>query len=152
MFVLKAVRYALFDVIADAGISIDIAGIPTAVTVEKNPPSGGWLPDDALPGVYLFMRREVIEPEARRVDLRTITANVILQARGGRLDVVDQVDDMQEAIEVLIASDPTLGGKVRQIRLTDSEIQLERGAVVFAARRLTFEIKASVERSAPTIV
>ncbi|MBL3587860.1 hypothetical protein JMM61_21390, partial [Rhodovulum sulfidophilum] len=76
------------------------------VTILRSPPSGGWVKDDALPGIYMYLRREEIRPASMTRSARTITLDLILEARGA--DAEDQLDDMQRAVERSIAASANL--------------------------------------------
>ncbi len=151
MFVLKAVRHAVNDLLAAPVIEISVAGVPTAVTLKKSPPAGGWINDSELPAVFSYMRSETIEPSTFTADARLPRLDLVLQAKGGGDDVLDQIDDMQLEIERRIAGSGKLGGLVQSIRPVSSEVHTDRGDVVFGARRVTFEIKASVSRRDPVL-
>lgn len=151
MFVAKKLRHAITDTLDAAALSIAVAGVPQAVTVLRAPPSGGWVSDAQLPAVYLYVRRETISPQARGIDDRSFQVDMILQAKGSGDDVLDQLDDLQLALEIAIAGSGNLGGLVTEIRPQESEIHIERGSVVFGARRLSFAARVGVTRRDPTL-
>lgn len=151
MFVLKAIRHAVNDLLETPTISIAVAGTPTEVTLKKSPPSGGWVNDSELPAVFSYMRSETIQAFTYTSDDRKPRLDLVLQAKGTGDDVLDQIDDMQLEIETRIATSGNLGGLVRSIRPVASEVHTDRGAVVFGARRVTFEIDVAVARAAPSL-
>lgn len=151
MFVLKAVRHAVNDLLQTPVITISVAGTPTSVTLKKSPPSGGWVNDGDLPAVFSYMRSETIEAFTFKADDRKPRLDLVLQAKGGSDDVLDQIDDLQLEIEKRIAASGNLGGLVRSIRPIGSEVHTDRGEVIFAARRVTFEINVSVPRQVPVL-
>lgn len=151
MFVLKAIRHAVNDLLATPVIEIAVAGVPTEVTLKKSPPAGGWVNDTDLPAVFSYMRSETIEAFTFKADDRKLRLDLVLQAKGTGDDVLDQIDDLQLEIEKRIAASGNLGGLVRSIRPLSSEVHTDRGEVIFAARRVTFEINVSVPRQAPVL-
>ncbi len=151
MFVLKAIRHAVNDLLTTPAIEIAVGGTPATVTLKKSPPTGGWVNDTDLPAVFSYMRSETIEAFTFKSDDRKPRLDLVLQAKGGGDDVLDQIDDMQLEIEKRIAASGNLGGLVRSIRPVSSEVHTDRGDVVFGARRVTFEIQASVPRALPVL-
>ncbi|MCG7520850.1 hypothetical protein [Ruegeria sp. Ofav3-42] len=150
MFVGKAVRHAVSDLLSSADIKVDVGGVATDVAVIKNPPAGSWVDEKKLPALYLFPSGEEISPFSHGKDSRDYQLEVMLQAKGPH-DVLDQLDDMQEIVEKTIAESERLGGLVREIRPIRARIHQERGAVVFGARIVTFDVKVSVPRRSPVI-
>lgn len=151
MFVLKAIRHAVNDLIATPAIEISVGGTATAVSLKKSPPSGGWVNDSDLPAVFSYMRSETIEAFTFKADDRKPRLDLVLQAKGLGDDVLDQIDDLQLEIERRIADSGNLGGLVRSIRPIGSEVHTNHGEVVFGARRVTFEIQVSVPRALPVL-
>ncbi|MBL3587799.1 hypothetical protein JMM61_21055 [Rhodovulum sulfidophilum] len=149
MFASKAIRHAIADLLEAAGISVDTPAGRLPVTILRSPPSGGWVKDGALPGIYMYLRREEIRPASMTRSARTITLDLILEARGA--DAEDQLDDMQRAVERSIAASANLGGLVMEIRPIDAEIHLERGSVIFGARRLSWSVRVEVPRADPSL-
>lgn len=147
----KALRQAVAAILEDAAIEIDVGGDPTAVSILVHPPSGGWLPDKRLPGIYVFVRSERIEAATHSDTGRTYLIDVVLQARGTSAAAIDQVDDLQLEVERAIGADETLGGLATSCDPAGSEIHLDKGEVVFAARRLTFEAVVLVPWGDPDI-
>ena len=151
MHPLKALRRASVDCVAAAEITVPVGGVPTAITVLEHPPTGGAVPEEDLPAIYCYIRSERVEPDSMRTDDRTILLDFVLQASGLRHDGLDQVDDMHLALERAIAGSGRLGGLVMTIRPVGSEVNVERGEVVFAARRVTFEARILASRSDPSV-
>ncbi|MBL3580649.1 hypothetical protein BV509_17475 [Rhodovulum sulfidophilum] len=149
MFASKAIRHAIADLLEAADIAVDTPARRLPVTILRSPPSGGWVKDDALPGIYMYLRREEIRPATMTRAARTITMDLILEARGA--DAEDQLDDMQLAVERTIAASANLGGLVMEIRPVDAEIHIERGSAIFGARRLSWSVRVEVPRSDPSL-
>jgi hypothetical protein len=142
----KAIRHAATERLVFAGMAISVGSVMTSVTVSKHPPAGAWIPDADLPGVYVYVRQERVEPGTLCADLRIYMVDIVLQAKGGRDDVLDQIDDLQFEVENALLSDFTLGGLVYDLHLIGSEIYLNQGEVVFGARKATFEARCEIDR------
>ena len=151
MHPLKALRQRSSALLSAAGIAVDINGQPVAVSVFEHPPTGGWVAADKLPAIFCYVRSEVIEAGTYAKDQRGALLDVVLQAKGGRDDVLDQLDDIHLAMEIAFASDFSLGGLLYRFRPTGSEIYTNQGEVVFAARRVTYEAQLMVPRADPTV-
>uniref|UniRef100_UPI0013007AD7 hypothetical protein n=1 Tax=Oceanicella sp. SM1341 TaxID=1548889 RepID=UPI0013007AD7 len=141
MHPLKALRLRVVTALRAAGITLDVGGEERDVTILEQPPTGGAIPDTMLPALYCYVRSERIAPDCMACDERTVLLDLVLQAQGYDQQPVDQVDDLQLAVERVIAAAGSLGGLVMVIRPVGSEINVERGEVIFAARRLTFEAR-----------
>lgn len=149
MHPLKAIRLAAFGAAESAAISVLVSGVAVAVKVLRHPPSDAAVPDNQLPAIFCYIRSELITPETLTKDRRDILLDFVIQTKG--VDAVDQVDDIHLALEVAIASSRNLGGVVLSIRPVGSEINIQRGEVIFAARRVTFEAFVIVDRANPSI-
>ena len=151
MHPLKALRRASVDLLSEAGLSVIVGGATREVTVLEQPPMGGAVPDDDLPALYCYVRSERIDGDSTRTDRRTVLLDFVLQASGTDQDALDQIDDIQLALEREIAASGRLGGLVMMIRPVGSEVRVERGEVVFAARRVTFEAMLLASRADPDV-
>lgn len=146
----KAARKRIFAILRAADIRIPVAGILTRVTVVEHPPINGWIAEDALPGVYCFARSERITPNTLDSDERTLLIDIVLQGKGQRDTVIDQVDDMQLAIERALMENPSCEGLFYDFRPVGSEVYTNQGEVVFAARRVSFEARLILSRIDPS--
>lgn len=151
MHPLKALRRASVDLLSEAGLSVIVGGNTREVAVLEQPPMGGAVPDDILPALYCYVRSERIDSDSTRTDRRTVLLDFVLQASGTDQDALDQIDDIQLALEREIAASGRLGGLVMMIRPVGSEVRVERGEVVFAARRVTFEAVLLASRADPDV-
>ncbi len=147
----KAARKRIVAILRDADIRVAVGGALTAATVVEHPPNGGWIAETSLPGIYCFARSERITPDTMSADERRLLIDIVLQGKGQRDDVIDQVDDMQLAVEMALMADDTAGGLFDGFRPVGSEVYTNQGEVVFAARRLSFEAQLNVLRTDPTI-
>lgn len=147
----KKLRHAIVEVFESASMAIDVDGVSTLVKIKSNPPSGGWQPDSDLPGIYCFVRSERVARQGQKTDIRTNVLDVVLQAKGSASNAVDQLDDMQLEVERLLSADATLGGFLVSLQLLGSEVFLNQGEVVFAARRVSFEPIIVTDRSNPSV-
>lgn len=146
----KALRKGLVAALTNAQITIPIGGVQRDVTVGEHPPTGGWIPETELPGIYCFVRSERISTDSFDSDQRDSLIDIVLQAKGGRSDVIDQVDDMQLAVEIALMADDTIGGLLHQLRPVGSEVFTNQGEVIFGARRVTFEGSLIALRADPS--
>lgn len=147
----KAARKRIVAILRAAEISITVGTHPVLVAVVEHPPSNGWIADDALPGIYVFVRSERISPSTLQKDERTLLIDTVLQGKGQRDSVIDQVDDLQLATERALMLDPSLGGLFYDFRPVGSEVYTNQGEVVFAARRVSFEGRLLLPRHDPAI-
>ena len=152
MHPIKAIRQAVTTRLQTASIAIDVGGVSTSCSVLDHPPVGVVLPDESLPGIYVFIRDEQIEPsDLRNADDRSYLIDVVLQARGDQIDAVDQIDEMHLAVEEAIVVDPKLGGLCIYCLPVSSTMQVDRAEMTFAARRVTFRALRRVVRGAPAV-
>lgn len=147
----KAARKRIVAILRAANISILVGAETRAATVVEHPPNGGWISEKDLPGIYCFVRSERVTPDTMASDTRQILIDIVLQGKGQREDVIDQVDDMQLAVELALMDDDTAGGLFDDFRPVGSEVYTNQGEVVFAARRVSFEAQLNVLRIDPTI-
>ena len=103
MHPLKALRRASVDLLSEAGLSVIVGGNTREVAVLEQPPMGGAVPDDILPALYCYVRSERIDSDSTRTDRRTVLLDFVLQASGTDQDALDQIDDIQLALEREIA-------------------------------------------------
>ncbi len=151
MHPLKALRQRIAEALYLADIQIIVSDLLTTVTISVHPPNGGWLQDSELPGIYIYPRSERITPDGSRSDERSTLIDIVLQAKGGRDDVLDQVDDMQLRVEQVLAATDLLADFVETLRPVGSEIYTNQGEVVFGARRVTFEAQLVANRADPSV-
>lgn len=134
-------------------ISVEVGGLPEPLTVLEHPPSDGWVSDELLPAAYVFVRSERVEKSAMRgLRQRYFLVDVIIQGAGGDDTAVDQVDDAYYAIERAVVANQALVDFAGPPEVQGSEITTSRGEVVFASRRVSFEITLFAERDDPAVV
>lgn len=148
----KAARKRIIACLRAADIQIDVDGVARSATIVEHPPQGGWISESLLPGIYCFARSERITTDSLTADKRQLLIDVVLQASGDRDEVIDQVDDMQLAVEVALMSDDSMGGLFYSFRVVGSEVYTNQGEVVFAARRVSFEAELIAPRVNPDIL
>ena len=147
----KAARKRIVAILRATDIRVSVAGALTDATVVEHPPLNGWISEDSLPGVYCFARSEQITPDTMVSDERKLLIDIVLQGKGQRDAVIDQVDDMQLAVELALMADPSCGGLFYDFRPVGSEVYTNQGEVVFAARRISFEAQLNVLRTDPSV-
>lgn len=147
----KAARKRIVSALRVLPLFTTVAGDLTPATIVEHPPANGWISEAALPGIYVFVRSERVEPNTLDSDARTLLIDVVLQGKGQRDDVIDQVDDLQLAVEKTLMADPTLDGLFVDFRPVGSEVYTNQGEVVFAARRVSFEALLIMARLDPTV-
>ncbi|MEP2782326.1 MAG: hypothetical protein ABJO67_03430 [Pseudoruegeria sp.] len=147
MHPLKAVRKAIVALLSDSVIVVDGA----TVGVLDSPPEQGQVPEESLPALYCFARSEHVSIGTHTSDERGVLVDIVIQAKGFRVNVVDQVDDIHLELERRIAASGRLSGLVASIAPQGSEIHIDRGEVIFAARRVTFEVKMFTSRMDPSV-
>ena len=152
---IKAIRLAVVESLRDAAISIDVKGVPKAVTVLDFPPENGLVDESKLPGIFCFTRSERIEASANSAggveDTRDYLIDVVLQCGDYAANISDQVDDLHLALEDAISASDRFTGLVHRIRPTGSETLVERGEISFASRRVTYLASRNVNRRDPAI-
>ncbi|WP_370045480.1 MULTISPECIES: hypothetical protein [Salipiger] len=151
MHPLKALRRTSVDLLSSAGLSVIVGGETRDVTVLEHPPLDAAVPPELLPAIYCYGRSERLEPDSMRTDRRQVLMDFVLQAEGSDQTALDQVDDMHLGLEQAIAASGNLSGLVMQIRPVGSEVSVQRGEVVFAARRVTFEATLILSRHDPSV-
>lgn len=151
MHPLKALRRASVDLLSSAGLSVIVGAETRAVAVLEHPPADAAVPEELLPAIYCYCRSERIDPDSMRTDRRQVLIDFVLQAEGGEQTALDQVDDMHLDVERLLAGSGNLGGLVMTIRPAGSEVNVQRGEVVFAARRVSFEAVLILPRHDPSV-
>ncbi|MBR9840211.1 MAG: hypothetical protein GYB50_20310 [Rhodobacteraceae bacterium] len=151
MHPLRALRRASVDLLSSAGLTVIVGRETREVSVLEHPPLDAAVPPELLPAIYCYGRSERIEPDSMRTDRRQVLLDFVLQAEGGEQTALDQVDDMHLALEREIAASGNLSGLVMLIRPVGSEVSVQRGEVVFAARRVTFEATLILSRHDPSV-
>lgn len=147
----KAARKGIVSVLRTVPIFTKVSGVLTAATIVEHPPMSGWISEAALPGIYVFVRSERIDVNSLDSDARTLLIDIVLQGKGQRDDVIDQVDDLQLAVERTLMAEQALGGLFMDFRPVGSEVYTNQGEVVFAARRVSFEALLMTARLDPTV-
>ena len=151
MHPLKALRRASVDLLSTVGLSVIVGGETQDVAILEHPPTDAAVPEELLPAIYCYCRSERIEPDSMRTDRRQVLIDFVLQAKGTEHTALDQVDDMHLYLERAIAASDKLGGLVMMIRPAGSEVNVQRGEVVFAARRVSFEATLILPRHDPSV-
>ncbi|WP_353472327.1 hypothetical protein PVT71_13625 [Salipiger sp. H15] len=151
MHPLKALRIASAEILSTAGLSVIVGGETREVTVLEHPPADAAVPEELLPAIYCYCRSERIEPDSMRTDKRQVLIDFVLQAQGFEQTALDQVDDMHLEVERALAASGNLGGLVMMIRPVGSEVNVQRGEVVFAARRVSYEATLILPRHDPSV-
>lgn len=148
--ILKEVRLAFNQVIADAAISVDVAAVPTPVTILSQPPAGLGLDAEDLPAMFVFVTGEDIEPDTYKSYKRDIS--ILVYMLGKRTDdVLDQLDEMQLRLEVALEASNYLGGLVRQLRPVRTAAAQEQGQFIFGTRSIEYLCTASVTSNNPSV-
>lgn len=108
---------------------------------------------DALPCLLIYAREEASEIVTQglpRALLRTTRFAVeAIAAANAALD--DTLDQICTEVEVALGTDPTLGGTVRDLVLTETQVSLKgEGEQVYGSARMTFEAVTVTAENDPT--
>lgn len=146
----KEIRHRFKSAVAIGGLSVGVGANSVAVKILETLPAGWVIKDDHLPALYVFPTLEVLDHNQSISDVeRTLSLSVALAARQGG-DPIDQLDDMQLAIEkrVLAAGD---FGLARSCRLLSVEILRNNGVPVIGARMMNYGIVYGVTPDDPSL-
>lgn len=140
MHPLEYIRKTATGALKAGSITVDVAGAPKPVGIYDQPPRGGEIPEKHLPGIYCFCRSEQVERASLDRLKRTVLLDFVIEARGTGEEPLDQLDDITLQLERVMAGLATPADKRLRFLLSGSEINVVRGEVVFAARRVTYEV------------
>lgn len=140
MHPLEYIRKAAVAALEAGSIEVEIAGAAKPVGVYAQPPRGGEIPDKHLPGIYCFCRSEQVERASLDRLKRTVLLDLVIETKGTREEPLDQVDAIYLQIERAFAAQTAPQDARLRFMLRGSEISVVRGEVVFAARRVTYEV------------
>lgn len=148
--VAKEIRHRFKAALSGAAIGVDPGSGSVPVTVLDTAPAGWVVPDKDLPALYVFASGEGLSYETLSEVGRTLILDVVLMARGGG-DPMDQLDDMQLAVEQAVIAAGSFGGLTRSAWLTSVEIAQHQGALMIGTRMMKFEITYGVTPGDPSL-
>lgn len=148
---IEAARLATAGALTDAAIEISEFGTPVAVTVLDHPPSSGLLEDGSIPGLYVYVRSERVEFFDMERDRRVYVIDVMAQVADSHDAYMASMDDLHLQAETAILGHAALRALAFDVRPTGADTRTERGEVMFAARRISFEVEIFTPRNDPRI-
>jgi len=145
----KEIRHRFKAALTGAGITVDPGSGAVPVAVLNTPPAGWVVPDEKMPALYVFTGGEVLDHEDLSEITRQLSLDVVLMARGGA-DPMDQLDDMQLAVEQTMIGAGGFG-LARSNRLMSVEVAQNQGALIIGVRLMKFTITFGATPDDPSL-
>jgi len=109
--------------------------------------------DDNIPGLTIYTENETSQDISLgfpRLQRRTVTG--IIEAYGKLASgVEDQLDTICKEVEIAIAADPTLGGKCKEIHITQTDIKFDDLDKAIGCAALTWQAWVDVKETDPSV-
>ena len=105
-----------------------------------------------LPGLCVYTLNEASQPEIMRTPRRLVRElSIVVEVYARAADDVDgTLDDIAAQVETAIGTDATLGGKVRRVHISQTEVMMSGdGDQPIAIARLTFTAEYATFENAP---
>ncbi|MBQ4824379.1 hypothetical protein J4729_07425 [Leisingera sp. HS039] len=150
ILIAKELRHRFKAAILADGISVDQGGDAVAVEILETLPAGWVLKDEKLPALYVFATGEGLDHgQSISEVVRSLSLAVALMARPGG-DPMDQLDDLQLAIEKKVLAAGNFGLAL-SCRLLSVEIARNQGAAIIGTRIMNYEIVFGVTPGDPSL-
>ncbi|MBY6141124.1 hypothetical protein KUV26_16935 [Leisingera daeponensis] len=146
----KELRHRFKAAILVGEFTVDEGGEAIAVKILDTLPAGWVIKDEKLPALYVFATGEGLDHNQSISEVeRSLSLAVALMARPGG-DPMDQLDDMQLAVELKVLAAGKFG-LAKSCRLLSVEIARNNGAPVVGTRIMNYEIVFGVTPDDPSL-